>query len=144
MITKYLTSYSVVSLISLFLVFHFLNISNVTLSLVFLVIALISPPITYWMIVRGSAYKRNSFAYAALLASINGAVYTVFSTFVLKQEAIVSLSNYLEKYNSENMQLTLSITGVRPILTIWFICFFGVLVIGKSFNSKKSGVDIYE
>ena len=68
---------------------------------------------------------------AGIMAAISSLYFYLLNNHIIKKESINNISNFLSFYNNENLEISFSMTGAKPVLSLWFITFLSILVVHK-------------
>lgn len=113
------------------LIFYFINSNSIPLGLIFLTISIFLPAIIYFFMVRETSRVYEPIIIAGIMATINSFYFYLLANLIIKKEFVNNISNFLSSYNDENLEISFSITGAKPVLSLWFITFLSILVVHK-------------
>ncbi|WP_068985338.1 hypothetical protein [Lysinibacillus xylanilyticus] len=123
--------YPIILGINSILIFYFINSNLIPLGLIFLTISIFLPAIIYFFMVRETPRGNEPIIIAGIMAAISSLYFYLLNNHIIKKESINNISNFLSFYNNENLEISFSMTGAKPVLSLWFITFLSILVVHK-------------
>lgn len=132
-------SYVAAGLLANLLIFYFLNQLMLAGAVsVYAVIILL--PIVFFIVLfkSGQLENRANLVWISLIMALcNILFYSVFSNLLLDPAQVEELTRRLSQYNSQGMEISLSVSGVKPVLTIGIVNFLSVMLIGYVLMKRK-------
>lgn len=132
-------AYLVSALLGNLLSLYFLNQLMLPGAVIMYAVIIIVPILFFILLYKAGqpGTQPNLLLISVLMAASNMVFYYIFSSLIIEPAQMDELTRTLSKYNSQEMKLSLSVTGLKPVITIGIINFLTVMITGYGLYKRK-------